>query len=524
MNGNFLAVVALQALLALLAGFFGYIALSSRKGSVGLTFQDGRARLVIATIGVLFCSMGFVVLAISAQPLLRKAEVVIASPVSAEGVDPIAWVQFRLGSSSGDANGVSARAIIGASESCPDIAVGGGLRQKMVRRIDPRSQLFGNLCELVLPLDDTKRIEITYGGKSILSQTLTPLPQAVAVLGDTGCRMVQYADQGCNDASTWPFAKLAAAAASKDPQLVLHVGDYLYREQPCQREELPANCNPSAHGDNERAWRKDFFDPARTLLAKAPWIFGRGNHEDCARAGYGWFYYFGESDKPVCQLAHATSYVSLKALTFINLDTAHSGDKYADGEPEREWDLATQKIIAGKLAIDGPVFLVTHRPLYAVCDNFIPSSATPFNYECKKAEGVELEKVRQVHLNLRNAASGRPVVVFGGDIHTFQVFDVPPGGDVGRPTLAVTQVVVGNGGTSRDDYSAIPSLAPIVFEQRVAGSSYKGTARVWQSFGFGIVNVISGRTPSIELTMHDANGTPKFTCTLGAGLTATTGC
>ncbi|WP_183199986.1 metallophosphoesterase, partial [Burkholderia pseudomallei] len=37
------------------------------------------------------------------------------------------------------------------------------------------------------------------------------------------------------------------------------------------------------------AWRADLFEPAAPLLAKAPWVVVRGNHEECARAGQGWF-------------------------------------------------------------------------------------------------------------------------------------------------------------------------------------------------------------------------------------------
>lgn len=37
------------------------------------------------------------------------------------------------------------------------------------------------------------------------------------------------------------------------------------------------------------SWKADFFDPAAPLLAAAPWVFLRGNHEECMRAGQGWF-------------------------------------------------------------------------------------------------------------------------------------------------------------------------------------------------------------------------------------------
>ena len=34
---------------------------------------------------------------------------------------------------------------------------------------------------------------------------------------------------------------------------------------------------------------RDFFTPARSPLAAAPWVFVRGNHESCNRAGQGWW-------------------------------------------------------------------------------------------------------------------------------------------------------------------------------------------------------------------------------------------
>ncbi|MDI9690789.1 metallophosphoesterase, partial [Burkholderia cenocepacia] len=36
-------------------------------------------------------------------------------------------------------------------------------------------------------------------------------------------------------------------------------------------------------------WQADLIRPAAPLLAKGPWVVVRGNHEECARAGQGWF-------------------------------------------------------------------------------------------------------------------------------------------------------------------------------------------------------------------------------------------
>ena len=113
-----------------------------------------------------------------------------------------------------------------------------------------------------------------------------PNPQRILVFGDTGCRLDRNTQQDCNDPAAWPFAKIAAAAAKARPDLVVHVGDYHYRELPCPAER--SGCAHSPWGYGFDAWYADFFDPAAPLFAAAPWIMVRGNHEDCARAGEGW--------------------------------------------------------------------------------------------------------------------------------------------------------------------------------------------------------------------------------------------
>lgn len=120
-----------------------------------------------------------------------------------------------------------------------------------------------------------------------------PLPRAeakrIVVIGDTGCRLKAADDawQACNDPAAYPFARVAAEAAAWKPDLVIHVGDYLYRENPCPAGN--AGCAGSPWGYGWDAWDVDFFKPGRSLLAAAPWVVVRGNHENCARAGQGWW-------------------------------------------------------------------------------------------------------------------------------------------------------------------------------------------------------------------------------------------
>jgi 3',5'-cyclic AMP phosphodiesterase CpdA len=67
----------------------------------------------------------------------------------------------------------------------------------------------------------------------------------------------------------------------------MHIGDYHYRENACPSDI--AGCKDSPWGYGWDTWEADLFKPAAPLLAAAPWIVVRGNHEECARAGQGWF-------------------------------------------------------------------------------------------------------------------------------------------------------------------------------------------------------------------------------------------
>jgi hypothetical protein len=120
-----------------------------------------------------------------------------------------------------------------------------------------------------------------------------PLPKAsprrIVVLGDTGCRIKtsDRAFQACNDTAQWPFAAVAGAASDARPDLVIHVGDYHYRENACP--DGNPGCAGSPWGYGWDAWEADLFAPAERLMRAAPWIVVRGNHESCHRAGQGWW-------------------------------------------------------------------------------------------------------------------------------------------------------------------------------------------------------------------------------------------
>jgi len=134
----------------------------------------------------------------------------------------------------------------------------------MTRRA-PASDTFSVLtCEAAVPFDTEKA--------SILGQEL-PLPigriRGIAVLGDTGCRVHDWEKkyQACNDPAAWPFAEVAQAVADWDPDLIVHVGDYLYCESSCPY--AMAGCQDNPHRDIWATWNADFFTPAASVLGAA---------------------------------------------------------------------------------------------------------------------------------------------------------------------------------------------------------------------------------------------------------------
>jgi hypothetical protein len=143
-------------------------------------------------------------------------------------------------------------------------------------------------CEFNIPAGAA---HATVAGKTL------PLPKAnvwrVAIIGDTGCRVsIGNVYQDCTPGvqnAIWPFAKISAAAAAMQPDLVLHVGDYQYRDNPCPAGNTACAGTPWGYGTD--TWMADLFTPAAPLLAAAPWVMVRGNHETCNRAGQGWYRY-----------------------------------------------------------------------------------------------------------------------------------------------------------------------------------------------------------------------------------------
>jgi hypothetical protein len=334
-------------------------------------------------------------------------------PIAAQAEDS-AWVQAT-------ANGYEAR-LVTAQPACPVLHTAKG-DSPMTARAAATAD-FPLVCAAPIPPGTTSA---TVAGITLPVPVADP--QRILVLGDTGCRIKGAALQACNDPAKWPFPQLAAAAAGLKPDLVIHVGDYLYRENACPPGN--ADCAGSPWGDNWLTWQADFYRPAAPLLAAAPIVLVRGNHEDCVRAGAGWQRLQGPSaTADTCGVHEPLYCVPLGKLTLAVLDDAVS--------TEPDLDRATARIYAEELAglakARAPIWLIHHRPTWAAITGPL---GIPIGGNMTLIEASRI-----------NAATGAPLIprsvelMLSGHIHTFESINytkgVPP------------QIVAGNGGDNLD--------------------------------------------------------------------------
>ena len=175
----------------------------------------------------------------------------------------------------------------------------------------PKATTASTVCEAIIPAGHTVA---TINGTDLKLPVANP--KRILVIGDTGCRLnsskggapsqsvlstdasvTAGAQQNCNDPASFPFKALADYEAQFKPDLILHVGDYFYRDSNCVKSgvETAAGCtNPASAaympwGDTFDSWNADVFIPGKNLLAAAPWVMVRGNHESCGRGARGWF-------------------------------------------------------------------------------------------------------------------------------------------------------------------------------------------------------------------------------------------
>ncbi len=279
--------------------------------------------------------------------ILLISGVLHLSYVSSLAALPLVWTALGPG-------GQAIVRVVSTATACPALQVNAERFPLRVRAYPARPDFPVLICEAALPPD---AVSVTMDGRQL--PLLARAPEKIVVLGDTGCRMKNTLVQACNDPNAWPFARIARSAAAWRPDLVLHVGDYFYRDSPCPTGNTACAGNP--WGDTWAAAQADFFAPAEPLLQTAPWIFVRGNHEECQRTGNAWFRLLDPRPLPqecTDQTEPYTVPIGERSLFVLDTTTAHD----LRATPETVAYFATQ---LAALAENRPVWLLSHKPFWA---------------------------------------------------------------------------------------------------------------------------------------------------------------
>ncbi len=344
-----------------------------------------------------------------------------------------------------------------------------------------------------------------------IEKTVTAAPkqkfQRILVIADTGCRMKasENAFQDCNDPQAWPFAKIVERAVQHKPDLVVHIGDLHYRESPCP--EGRAGCQQSPWGYGSDAWVADFFNPAKALLQSTPWLFVRGNHESCARAGQGWFRYLDPSpfqSNRSCDLPRHDEVADftppfampLDAHTqFVVFDSSATAGKSLSPDSAMFKTYQQQMVDVTRLAADkaNSIFL-SHHPLLAVAPSKTRTALTPGGNRALLSVVNALDTQTPWFQNIS--------YLMHGHIHAFEA--------VSFKSHHPASFVLGNAGSAME--GVLPATLPADFE--VAPHAVVDHFTTQPDYGFALLDVSEQPNAPWTLTEFDVQGRAVHTCTL----------
>lgn len=418
---------------------------------------------------VFFCSL---------VALTAIGSFLLASPPTAFAQGPIVTMWTQVGP-----NAAMLAKVITTDANCPQLTLDGKATDMQVRAQASPPDFPNMICEAPIPAE-TKAASIN--GEAL--PLFKPNPQKIVVMGDGGCRIEGDHTQACNDPNAWPLAKVAASAAADKPDLVIHVGDYIYREDACPAGN--AGCAGSPHGDNWDTMNADFFTPIEPLLRAAPIVLVRGNHEDCDRGGPSYFRYLDPRPVPASCPDYTDPYpVPMGTDQLLVMDTSFADDYNV--KPEQVAAYKAQFDALYKMASSAD-WLVSHKPIWA------------FGQAGVK-DGKETLFTTQPVLQAASDNKLPPSVQFvlSGHLHIFDMFAFVP--EAARPP----QVIMGNAGTTLDAAATTP-LAGMEL-----GGAKVESATIIAQWGYTLLEIGKHGWAAGSL---DVNGGLMATCNLQGGV------
>ncbi|MCU7880213.1 MAG: metallophosphoesterase [Candidatus Thiodiazotropha sp. (ex Lucinoma aequizonata)] len=401
------------------------------------------------------------------------------------------WSQLVPGGQMYSAN-AQIRAIVDKSVSCSDVTVTGiNVTVKMTQRDQPDLPEFFsfseiNLCTSILTghtIDKSQSVTVSFNSENNLLN-LPDISDAVTldsfvIIGDTGCR--GNISQSCASKKLWPFANLLGNIKKKlkdgSPTVILHVGDYRYSNPYIDGRKLKANIagkpdywatsagnGKPAHG----GWKSEVIEPLSVLSSQGPWIFLRGNHEQCyssrdygisRETGEAYLYFFGYEDDKLgdgdirctdkdfldpyaIDFKHKSGKMRLIVMDLIHKTQDGNNKGYVK---EQLADFTNQfNSIEQMITDQGPsVTLLTHHiPTFSL-KNGGKSKKSQFN-----ANHITTDALKRSNLVTGDEAFVHIPLIFSGHAHNFQLVQPDKNGDLpNRPV----QYVIGNSGVNLTD-------------------------------------------------------------------------
>lgn len=328
-------------------------------------------------------------------------------------------------------------------------------------------------------------------------------PRRIVVFGDSGCQGVA-SGQDC--ASQWYLPDIARLAAARQPDLVIHLGDYNYRGTACVAYDgcctyNPINCGSPRCGDDQVNWRADVFTPLAPLLAAAPWVMVRGNHELCSRAGRGYFRYLDPhptppvcADNPVRDPTYTDPYAvplggALRLLVFDAADACGEQRPEVDQVPAYRAQFARLAELAAAGTAE-QTWMVAHKSVWSLLRDLDGAPPVVLNYTLQQASA--------------NRLPAPITLLLSGHEHLFQSLTMST---PGFPTA----LVVGTGGAELDNPQWVP--ARVANLPTSPGGPTIGVGVTIHDHGYLLIEPASGAWTA---TFYDRFDQPLATCASNA--------
>lgn len=405
-----------------------------------------------------------------------------ALPLSAQSP---AWVELAPG-------GVAIARTIVTTADCPAITFG-DQRVNMTLRAAPTPAYNVRVCEAVIPAGTH---QASINGAALPVASLNASPQRVVIVGDTGCRLKcpsggSSSVQDCNDPTKWPFATVAKSIADWKPDLIIHVGDYYYREY--------TTCPNGQNVYDWTNWNADFFTPATPMFGAAPIVFLRGNHESCARAAEGWFRFLDPRTfsytAASCPDRTDPYWATAGDMQFAVIDTNAVADEGVKKKQAAHYAKQFEQL-AKSQGKQEYVWLFAHHPMWAVVggddddDDGDKSGFSPVTATMQAAWD-----------QAKHTPSAQ--LVLTGHVHLFEALDFKDG----KPP----QLVLGNGGTQLDKNVPSSPEGTKIDTRKVSDFVTQDT--------FGYAAATRNADGHWTFAIVNASGQPMYTCELRGGKT-----